>query len=278
LKQEKLRFFKGNMIRQPAVAGYFYPEDRETLEQQISSLLPDSKKQEAIAIVVPHAGYIYSGGVAGEVYASLHLPDSFIILCPNHTGNGSDFDVYPDGEWITPLGSARVDSELITQLVERFPQAKKDGRAHIKEHSLEVQLPFLQYLKGQIRFLPICIRQYRYEYLEQLGHALSDIIQSSNRKILLIASSDMTHYESQESAKKKDQLAIEEMKRMNPRGLYDTVHENNISMCGYLPTTVTMIAAKDLGATQGSLVKYATSGDATKDFASVVGYAGLRFS
>jgi MEMO1 family protein len=266
------------MIRQPAVAGYFYPEDRETLEQQISSLLPDSKKQEAIAIVVPHAGYIYSGGVAGEVYASLHLPDSFIILCPNHTGNGSDFDVYPEGEWITPLGSARVDSELIKQLVERFPQAKKDGRAHIKEHSLEVQLPFLQYLKGQIRFLPICIRQYRYEYLEQLGHALSDIIQSSDRKILLIASSDMTHYESQESAKKKDQLAIEEMKRMNPRGLYDTVHENNISMCGYLPTTVTMIAAKDLGATHGSLVKYATSGDATKDFASVVGYAGLRFS
>jgi MEMO1 family protein len=266
------------MIRQPAVAGYFYPEDRATLEQQISSLLPDSKKQEAIAIVVPHAGYIYSGGVAGEVYASLDLPDSFIILCPNHTGNGSDFDVYPDGEWITPLGSARVDSELIKQLVERFPQAKKDGRAHINEHSLEVQLPFLQYLKGQIRFLPICIRQYRYEYLEQLGHALSDIIQSNKQKILLIASSDMTHYESQESAKKKDQLAIEEMKRMNPRGLYDTVHENNISMCGYLPTTVTMIAAKDLGATHGSLVKYATSGDATKDFASVVGYAGLRFS
>ena len=268
---------RGNMIRQPAVAGYFYPDDKETLEREISSMLPESKKHEAIAIVVPHAGYLYSGAVAGEVYASLDLPDSFIILCPNHTGNGSDFDLYPEGEWVTPLGSAQVDSELVQQLLERFPQAKKDGRAHVREHSLEVQLPFLQYLKGQIRFLPLCIRQYRYEYLEQLGHALSDIIRSSNRKILLIASSDMTHYESQESAKKKDQLAITEMTQMNPRGLYDTVHENNITMCGYLPTTVAMTTAKDLGATRGTLVKYATSGDVTKDYASVVGYAGLRF-
>jgi AmmeMemoRadiSam system protein B len=269
---------RGNMIRQPAVAGYFYPENKETLEREISSMLPKSKKEETIAVVVPHAGYLYSGSVAGEVYASLDLPDTFIILCPNHTGNGSDFDVYPEGEWLTPLGSAQVDSELIEQLVQRFPQAKKDGRAHVREHSLEVQLPFLQYLKGQIRFLPVCIRQYRYEQLEQLGHVLSDIIRSSNRKILLIASSDMTHYESQESAKKKDQLAIDQMSQLNPRGLYDTVHANNITMCGYLPATVTMIAAKDLGATRGSLVRYATSGDVTKDFQSVVGYAGMRFS
>jgi MEMO1 family protein len=267
-----------HMIRQPAVAGYFYPGSREALENELSSLLPQKRKGAATAIVVPHAGYVYSGHVAGEVYASLDLPDSFIILCPNHTGYGSDFDVHPEGEWLTPLGSAHVDEELIAQLMQRFPHAKKDGRAHIREHSLEVQLPFLQYLKGQIQFLPVCIRQHHYGYLEELGHALAAIIKTSGRKILLIASSDMSHYESQESANRKDRLAIAEMEKMDPRGLYDTVQSNDISMCGYLPATVAMIAAKDLGVKQGKLIKYATSGDVTKDFSSVVGYAGLLFA
>ncbi len=265
------------MIRQPAVAGYFYQGSREGLEREVSLLLPEKEKHPATAIVVPHAGYLYSGHVAGEVYASLDLPDSFIILCPNHTGYGSDFDVHPEGEWITPLGSAHVDEELINELIKRFPRAKKDGRAHVREHSLEVQLPFLQYLKGQIRFLPLCIRQYRYEYLEELGHALSDMMKASGREILLIASSDMSHYESQESANRKDKLAIAEMEKMDPRGLYDAVHNNDISMCGYLPATAAMIASRDLGANHGKLIQYATSGDVTKDYASVVGYAGLLF-
>jgi AmmeMemoRadiSam system protein B len=265
------------MKRQPAVAGYFYPGDKIALEQQISSLLPEEKKIQATAVVVPHAGYIYSGHVAGAVYASVDLPDSFIILCPNHTGHGSDFDIHPEGEWITPLGSARVDEDLINQLMARFPHAKKDGRAHIREHSLEVQLPFLQFLKGSIQFLPVCVRQFHYEYLEELGHALGEIIKNCERKILLIATSDMSHYESQASANRKDNLAIAEMVKMDARGLYDTVHRNEISMCGYLPATVAIIAAKDLGVKEGKLVKYATSGDITNDYSSVVGYAGLLF-
>jgi MEMO1 family protein len=275
----KARFFLGsNMIRQPAVAGYFYPQEKKVLEQELASFLPEQSKGNAVAVVVPHAGYMYSGHVAGKVFSSIELPNDFIILCPNHTGHGSDFDVYPEGEWLTPLGSATVDEELVSELIQRFPHAKKDGRAHVREHSLEVQLPFLQYLKGQIRFLPICIRQFHYEKLEQLGQSLADIIRQSNRSLLLVASSDMTHYESQESAGKKDKLAIAAMERMDPQGLYDTVHEHNISMCGYLPVTVAMIAAKSLGAKQGKLVQYATSGDATGDYGSVVGYAGLTFS
>jgi MEMO1 family protein len=266
------------MNRQPAVAGYFYPGEKHRLEKELSELLPSkTAKVRATAIVVPHAGYMYSGVVAGEVYSSLELPDTYIILCPNHTGHGSDFDLWSEGEWWTPLGSARVDAELCDQLLKNFPRAEKDGRAHIREHSLEVQIPFLQYLKGEISFVPLCIRQWNFEYLRELGDAISKIVADSGRDVLIIASSDMTHYESQQSAKKKDSLAIEQMEKLNPRGLYDTVHQNDISMCGYLPATATMIAAKNLGAASGRLVKYATSGDVTQDFSSVVGYAGLIF-
>ena len=264
------------MNRQPAVAGYFYPGEKVRLEKDLSALLPEKReKTKAIAIVVPHAGYMYSGGVAGEVYASVELPDTFVILCPNHTGQGSDFDLWSEGNWGTPLGNAVVDVDLTNDLMRRFPNAVADGRAHIKEHSLEVQLPFLQYLKGKISFVPLCIRSWHFEHLEQLGIAISKLIQDSGREILIIASSDMTHYESQQSAKQKDRLAIQEMEKMDARGLYDTVHQNDISMCGYLPATSTIIAARELGAKSGRLVKYATSGDVSGDFSSVVGYAGM---
>jgi len=266
------------MNRQPAVAGSFYPADKQVLEQELSRLLPEkSHKMRAIGIVVPHAGYMYSGSVAGEVYSTVELPETFIILCPNHTGYGSDFDLWSDGDWLTPLGRARVDSELCAKLQEYFPRATQDGRAHIREHSLEVQIPFLQYLKGEIRFVPLCVRQWHFEYLEELGHAIARVVSDVDRPVLIISSSDMTHYERQESAQRKDKLAIQQMENLDARGLYDTVHEYDISMCGYLPTTAAMIAAKDLGATSGHLVNYATSGDVTGDYTSVVGYAGLIF-
>jgi MEMO1 family protein len=266
------------MDRQAAVAGYFYPGEKHRLEKQLSELLPaKTEKKPAIAVVAPHAGYMYSGRVAGEVYSSVDLPQTFIILCPNHTGSGSDFDLWNEGNWITPLGPARVDTELCEELRNNFPLAISDGRAHIKEHALEVQIPFLQYLKGEISFLPLCIRGWNYEDLEELGHAISKIVKSSERGILIIASSDMTHYETAASAKQKDRWAIDQMERCDPRGLYDTVHQHKISMCGYLPTTVAMIAARDLGATSGQLLKYATSGDVTGDQTSVVGYAGIIF-
>lgn len=264
--------------RPPAVAGYFYPGTRNALEEQLSSLITDHpEKLKARMIVAPHAGYIYSGAVAGEVYGSIELPDRYIILCPNHTGYGSDFDVSADDEWTTPLGAVKVDTEMAEQLVQKFPRARKDGRAHAREHSLEVQLPFLQYLKGDFRFVPLCIRQYQYGYLEELGRALAEIVRDSGGDVLIIASSDMTHYESQESANKKDAMAIDRMERLDPRGLYDTIHSEDISMCGYLPATAAMIASQQLGASTGKLLKYATSGDVTQDYSQVVGYAGLAF-
>jgi MEMO1 family protein len=266
-------------LRQAAVAGYFYPDKKDRLEKELSEFLSVKKeKVRATAIVVPHAGYIYSGGVAGEVYASIDLPDTFIILCPNHTGYGSDFDLWSEGEWSTPLGNVRVDEPLCKQLMQNFPHALKDGRAHVREHSLEVQLPFLQYLKAEFSVVPLCVRQWDYSQLEELGHAMSKIVSDADREILIIASSDMTHYESQASAQQKDRLAVQEMEKVDARGLYDTVHKNKISMCGYLPATATLIAAKDLGATSGRLLKYATSGDVTHDYSSVVGYAGLVFA
>jgi AmmeMemoRadiSam system protein B len=267
------------MIRQPAVAGSFYPGSKEELENSLDVMLtPAETKSQAMAVVVPHAGYIYSGHVAAEVYRSVELPDTFVILCPNHTGFGSDFDLFPPGEWLTPLGSAEVDAELSQLLLDLFPRAIRDGRAHVREHSLEVQLPFLQHLKGRIRFVPLCIRDYTYEHLEELGHALAEMVQKSDRELLIVSSTDMTHYESQESANRKDRLAIEQMEKVDPKGLYDTVHKNKISMCGYLPTTATLIACKELGATKGTLMKYATSGDVTQDYGSVVGYAGMVIS
>lgn len=263
------------MIRTPAVAGYFYPANADELRREIQGFLPERTKVAARAIIVPHAGYMYSGHVAGEVYASVELPETFIILCPNHTGQGSDFDLYPEGEWVTPLGRAAVDSELSDALLSRFPKAAIDGRAHLREHSLEVQLPFLQYLKGEISFLPICIREFRYDLLQELAHVLAEIIRTSKRETLLIASSDMTHFENAESASKKDNLAIKQIELLNPRGLYDTVHQYDISMCGYLPVTVAALATNELGATRARLLKYANSGDITRDYSQVVGYAGM---
>ncbi len=266
------------MLRQPAVAGYFYPADRKELEDQLRSSLPQRDPQPAIAIVVPHAGYMYSGHVAGEVYASVRLPDTCIILCPNHTGEGSDFDLWSEGEWLTPLGSAQVDRELSAQLLRLFPLAKTDGRAHLREHALEVQIPFLQFLKGDFTFVALCIRQFRFEYLQELGHALAEMVRGAGRDVLLIASSDMTHYESQQSANRKDHLAIEQMEKVDGRGLYDTIHRLDISMCGYLPATATLLASRELGATHGTLLKYATSGDINHDYSHVVGYAGMMIS
>ena len=266
------------MNRQPAVAGYFYPGEKHLLEKELQDLIPQGRTPSpALAILVPHAGYIYSGAVAGEVYSSVELPDTFIILCPNHTGRGSDFDLWSEGEWKTPLGSVKVEADLCRRLMQEFPRAEADGTAHFREHSLEVQIPFLQHLRGDISIVPLCIRSWNFPYLEELGHAMARIIREADRKILIVASSDMTHYESQESAKKKDQLAIAQMETVNARGLFDTVHQHDISMCGYLPATATMIAVRDLGGSSGRLVKYATSGDVTRDYSSVVGYAGMIF-
>jgi AmmeMemoRadiSam system protein B len=264
------------MKRMPAVAGSFYPSDPVVLRQQVEGYLdPGARKQEAIGLVSPHAGFMYSGAVAGATFSAVELPDVFIILCPNHRGWGAPIAIMSRGEWVTPLGEVAIDSDLAESLKKSSTLLKEDDLAHRAEHSLEVQLPFLQVLKDRFRFVPICVAVHRLESLVSLGHSIAEVVKASGRKTLLVASSDMTHYEPQDVTEKKDAMAIEQIEKLSEEGLFDVVARREISMCGVAPAIAVMTAAKDLGATRGVLVKYATSGDVTGDKREVVGYAGI---
>jgi AmmeMemoRadiSam system protein B len=268
------------VIRKPAVAGYFYPGEPEALRSELDRCLSKKHppKTKAIGIVVPHAGYKYSGGVAGEVYGRVEIPDKLVVLSPNHTGEGAAYALMPEGEWLTPLGSARIDSDLAGRFQRHCPLLEDDAEAHRSEHSLEVQIPFLQRLKKDFSFVPLTLSYIPYVQCEELGRALARTVRETAEPVLIVASSDMNHYESQEVAEKKDFLAIRRIEALDPQGLYETVRRERISMCGIIPTTVMLVAARELGAKKGELVRHATSGDVTGDYGSVVGYAGLVIS
>lgn len=264
------------MRRPAAVAGRFYPAHPDALRRELVRYIPSQgEKRAAIGCVVPHAGIMYSGHVAGDVYAHLELPARFIILCPNHTGQGAPLSIMCEGTWETPLGDAAVDSGLARELLRACPRLEEDAEAHRFEHSLEVQLPFLQHLLADFRFVPIAIGVGRYPPLEELGHAVAAVVERAGGSILVVASSDMSHYEPDERTRVKDGWAIDRILALDPKGLYDTVERENISMCGYGPTVAMLTAAKDLGARAAELVRYATSGDVTGDRSAVVGYAGI---
>ena len=266
------------MIRLPAVAGRFYPEDPEVLRVAVDSYIAagrDDKKIQARACLVPHAGYIYSGGVAGEVYRRIAVPSRVILLGPRHYPRGAALAVLSDGAWQTPLGTAPIDRLLAEKIVRAFPQLKEDAVAHSAEHSLEVQLPFLQRAVPCFGFVPIVIGPAQWETLEALGYALARVIAAEREPVLLVASSDMNHYESDAITRVKDRKAIDQILALDPRKLFDTVRDENISMCGFAAAVVTLIAARDLGATRAELLRYATSGEVNGDMNEVVGYAGL---
>jgi MEMO1 family protein len=263
-------------IRHPAVAGKFYPKDSRKLLADIHSYLtPRAEPMPALGCVVPHAGYMYSGPVAGAVYAQLDVPARCIVLCPNHTGMGTPLSIMSQGAWETPLGDVRVDSELAAALLERFPLLREDSAAHVAEHAIEVQLPFLQARRKDVRFVPIAIGTRQYEALEGLGEAIGEVVSAAGERVLVLASSDMNHYESDPVTRGKDQKAIERILALDPRGLYDVVTQEEISMCGYGPAVAMLTAVKRLGATSAQLIKYATSGDISGDRQMVVGYAGI---
>ena len=263
-------------LRHPAVAGQFYPRNSKALLADVHSYLsPLAEPERALGCVVPHAGYMYSGHVAGAVYAHLEIPELCIVLCPNHTGLGHPLSIMSHGAWETPLGVATIDSELAAALLERFPVLIDDSDAHRKEHAIEVQLPFLQAKQPTFRFVPIAIGTRQYEALEGMGRAIGDVVRALGEPALVLASSDMNHYESDAITRVKDQKAIEKILALDPRGLYEVVTSENISMCGYGPTVAMLTAAKHLGATKAELVKYATSGDVSGDREMVVGYAGM---
>ena len=263
-------------LRHPAVAGRFYPEDRDTLLRDLRSFVrAQEAPRPALACMVPHAGYIYSGSVAGAVFADLEIPPRCLLLCPNHTGRGRPLAIMSHGAWQTPLGCIPIDSQLAETLKQRCPLLNEDAEAHRSEHAIEVVLPFLQQSRPQLTFVPIALGTGQLAALEQLGEAVAAVAQTEEQPMLIIASSDMNHYENDQITRMKDTKAIDRILALDARGLYEVVLQEDISMCGFGPAVAMLTAAKRLGATSAKLIKYATSGDAFGEREMVVGYAGV---
>jgi len=275
------------ILRRTAVAGRFYPGDADDLRAEASAYLSDVNSahletpKRAIGCIAPHAGYVYSGHVAGAVFARIEVGRRCVVLCPNHTGLGRALAVMSDGAWQTPLGDVPIDAELAAALKARFPSLNEDFAAHLAEHAVEVELPFLLLRQPELRIVPIALGTRDFETLEQLGLALADVIAAvrdhsdPSDPVLIVASSDMNHYESDAVTRVKDHRAIERILTLDPRGLFEVVTQQDISMCGLGPAVVMLTAARQLGARSAELVRYATSGDISGDRQRVVGYAGV---
>jgi len=290
-----MAIYSGRVIggkRLPAVAGMFYEADAEALKAQIEwafrhplgpgSLPTVSNERQPLSkgFVVPHAGYMYSGPIAANSYFQIAAEgpaETYVIIGPNHTGLGEIVSVYPSGVWVTPLGEVEVDTELARTIISASSFAAPDEKAHLYEHSVEVQVPFLQYLFGdRFRIVPIVVYEQTPEIAEDLGKAILEAAEKIGRDIVVIASSDFTHYEPHDVAVAKDKLAIEAILELDPLKLYQTIQKYSISMCGPGPVMAMLYHARELGAKNAELLKYATSGDVTGDRSSVVGYAAIR--
>jgi AmmeMemoRadiSam system protein B len=266
------------MIRKAVVAGQFYPGSREALLHQVQNLVDaTTRKEDAIGVVSPHAGYIYSGPVAGAVLSSITPRSTYIIMGPNHTGLGRPFGLEASSSWKTPLGDIEIDKALSDRIKANCRFIEYDALSHAHEHSIEVQLPFLQYVQKKMKLVPITISHAPIDVYKAVGSALAKSVKELKleKDVMIIASSDMTHYEPQKQAQAKDRLAIDAILALDEDRLMKVVSENDISMCGYAPTTIMLVAAKELGAKSAKLIKYGTSGDVTGDYSSVVGYAGI---
>ncbi len=264
------------MIRQPAVSGRFYPNDPDALREEVQRHIDASAApQPALGVVVPHAGFMYSGGVAGSVYSHIEIPQTVLLLGPNHTVQGRPIALMSRGSWSMPFGDLEIDTELAEALMNHFPDVQDDAEAHQQEHSLETQLPFLHYFQKDFKFVPVCLQRLSLDDIARLATAVVKSVRAVNKPVLLVASSDMTHYESHQSASQKDRMAIERILELDPGGLYETVRSNRISMCGIIPVTTLLMACRELGASHAELKKYATSGEVSGDMDQVVGYAGM---
>jgi MEMO1 family protein len=260
--------------RPPAVAGRFYPDDPDELGREIDKYTAGgAKKQKARACLVPHAGYIYSGGVAGKVYRALEIPPRILMLGPRHFPHGESLAILSDRPWQTPLGEAQIDTALAAELKQAFPQLREDAVAHETEHALEVQLPFLQRLIGNFRFVPIALGSERFDVFDQFGRAIAKVHAAQTEPFLILTSSDMNHYESDAVTRAKDRIAIDRIAALDPTGLYEVVHAKGISMCGYGPAVVMLTAMRALGARQAEILAYATSAEVSGDYNWTVGYA-----
>ena len=281
------------MLRQPAVAGAFYPDNPERLANLIESCFLDDAgvghvpKLESfegsdypINIMVPHAGYQYSGPIASQGYCEIvknGFPEVFIIISPNHTGFGSEISVFNEGEWITPFGNVAVDGEFADAIIESSDIASADFSAHIREHSIEVQLPFLQYFSTDFKIVPITMGTQNFVTSNDLSNAILEAADKLNKSYCVIASTDLSHYNNQEKANKVDGFVLEDISEMNEFKLFEEVVQYNIKMCGYAPVMTAISVSKRTSKNTSEILAYGTSGDVSGDFTSVVGYASGVF-
>ena len=267
-------------MRNPAVADRFYPGSAKALTRTIADLFPAPekiKKTKALAVVSPHAGYVYSGALAAQTFSAVEIPETVIILGPNHHGQGAPVSLSTE-TWDMPLGEVPVDMEIACHLQDICQHIKIDESAHRFEHSLEVQVPFLQMLQKNLHIVPLVISQIPYPLCEEVAAALAEAIKASRKDVLIVASSDMSHYEPRRITEQKDRSALECIEHLDPHALYRTVYDNRISMCGVIPVVIAILAAKTCGANQAGLVGYTDSGYTSGDTDQVVGYAGVMIS
>jgi AmmeMemoRadiSam system protein B len=269
------------MLRLPAVAGQFYPDNPKELTSVVQKYTTPSEAREKAkvrACLVPHAGYMYSGCIAGAVFSCISLPKKVLIVGVRHYPRGEDLAILSEGAWRTPLGDAPIDAALAAQFRAACPALQEDRVAHGREHSLEVQLPFLQVLNPGFSFVPIAIGTLQYEELEETGKSIAKVLTDSKEEILIVTSSDMNHYEDDETTRHKDRQAINCLLHLDPKALYATCRDENITMCGLGPAVVMLTAMRSLGVERAELVRYGTSGDISGDRDAVVGYAGMTFA
>jgi len=259
------------------VAGQFYEGTPGRLEKQVRSLLAgtDAARTEAFGVVAPHAGFVYSGSVAGAVFARVEIPGTVLLVGPNHTGLGAPLSVMSFGEWELPNGTVSIDGALAGRLLEEVPPLEEDEQAHVLEHSLEVQLPFIVERAPGTRIVPVVMADTSLGTCRVLGEAVGRILREDPGRALVVASSDMSHYLPDAEARRRDRPAIERMLALDPEGLHRVVRENRISMCGFAPVTALLFAARAAGAASAELVDYRTSGEVNGDLGRVVGYAGV---
>lgn len=268
-------------VRSPAVAGRFYPADPAALDAEVRRCLGNPTAERLVSTVVaPHAGYMYSGSIAGDTYARAVVPDTVLVLCPNHTGAGVRRSVSGAIAWALPGGTVPIDVDLRERLV-REANLRLDDAAHLREHAVEVHLPFLRAKNRRVSVVPICLGHLSRDECVALGKDIARVIGDASpdgTRTLIVASTDMSHYVPAEVAKDLDALAIDRIVAVDPEGLYDVVTDRDISMCGFVPTTVALTASRALGALGCDLVRYGNSGETSGDMDRVVGYAGALIS
>jgi len=269
------------VIRQPAAAGQFYPASASQINAELNELVrPAQEKRDAIAVVCPHAGWMYSGATAGTVYSTVRIPDHVIMLGPNHRGIGSPYALYDAGAWRTPLGDVPIDEPLAAELLDHCGLLAEDPRAHGAEHSLEVQVPMLLRANPNVRIVPVLIgggwpESGGRHNLREIGVAIARTVKEHGERVLLLASSDLNHYEDQETSNRKDKLALDAVVSLDEELLLRQIAAHGISMCGVLPTYIVLVAAKALGAKRAEVLDYRTSGDVSGDYSAVVGYGAV---